>query len=275
MTNGTVNTACMTTSISNMDSRNSVIVYIIRQLISQGRKILLLSSRKRQLHTISDLLDEAGIKHPMTGHYITYGFYYGKTGMSRVAHKALLVESAKCDVVLGIDVIAKEGLDIPDRNTLIFATPPGTEVEQPVGRILRRFHKDINPMVIDLVDNTGNYMRHSKTRDAWYADEGYVIQSHTCNLDAQNTDALFTYIHTKMPAPERQCTPPPEAPNMEILLLTQSKDIRVNKPKPQKPKIAAHPPLEGPTLKSCLLADNSGLVSKRAPRGPDLHVFIE
>src|SRR3990167_7967692 len=117
------------------------------------------------------MLDAEGIKHPDTGKYITYGFYYGKKGMTRQAHRALLAESAKCDVVLGIDAIAKEGLDIPDMNTLIFATPGGVDVEQPVGRILRKFHKTMNPMVIDLVDNTGNYVKHSRERDTWYHEE--------------------------------------------------------------------------------------------------------
>lgn len=264
MGNGTVNTACMTTALAELETRNRLIVFVIRQMISQGRKILLISSRKRQLHTIKEYLDEAGIKHPMTGHYITYGFYYGKKGMSKVAHKALLAESARCDVVLGIDVIAKEGLDIPDRNTLIFATPPGTEVEQPVGRILRRFHTDLNPMVIDLVDCTGNYDRHSKERDTWYTEEGYIIQSHSHNLDdpVSDSETLMSYIHTKMPAPERQRTPPAETPNFARCMVGEpippvTKVKKVRKP---APKVST-----GPRLDSCLLADHSAIRREATP----------
>jgi len=148
MTTGITNTSGMTTAIAKLPERNLLIIFCIRHLIQQGRKILLLSSRREHLTTIKEMLDAERIKHSSTGALITYGFYYGKKGMSRQTHRALLAESAKCDVVLGIDTIAKEGLDIPDLNTLIFATPAGIEVEQPVGRILRKFHKDLNPMII-------------------------------------------------------------------------------------------------------------------------------
>lgn len=182
-----IRTAMMTTEISKLHERNQLIVFLIRQLTAQGRKILIISSRKGQLHKLRDMLDEASIRNPTTGKYITYGFYYGKKGMSRAAHRKLLTESAKCDVVLGIDIIAKEGLDIPDLNTLIFATPAGIEVEQPVGRILRKFHEHLPPMVIDLVDSTGNYKKHSKLRDDWYREEEYTIHEYDVTLKGHPT----------------------------------------------------------------------------------------
>ena len=86
---------------------------------------------------------------------------------------------------------------------MIFSTPPGIEIEQPVGRILRKFHKDFNPLVIDLVDNTGNYVKHSRERDKWYKDEGYVIQQETVELigDSHWSEQVQSYIHTKNPPP--------------------------------------------------------------------------
>ena len=179
----TKNTGAMTTAISGFEERNVLIIHMIRDLIAQGRKILLLSSRIPHLYRLKELLDEAAIKHPCTGKYATYGFYHGKRGMSKKNHKALLAKSSKCDVVMGIDMIAKEGLDIPDLNTLIFATPSGMDVEQPVGRILRKFHTDINPLVIDLVDNTGNYVNHSRERVKWYKEEEYIIHEGRAELN--------------------------------------------------------------------------------------------
>jgi hypothetical protein len=102
--------------------------------------------------------------------------------------------------VLGIDVIAKEGLDIPDLNTLIFATPAGMEIEQPVGRILRKFHKTLSPLVFDLVDNTGNYVKHSSERDKWYTDEGYILNELTIDLDhmtGETKEQIRDYIQNK------------------------------------------------------------------------------
>jgi superfamily II DNA or RNA helicase len=129
------------------------------------------------------MIDTTEVPGP-DGVQVTTGFYWGKTGVTRRVHRAMLAESAKCDLIFGIDVIAKEGLDIPGLNTLIFATPPGVEIEQPVGRILRKFHLDLNPVVLDLVDNTGNYVSHFNTRRDWYLDENYIINEITVNLDA-------------------------------------------------------------------------------------------
>jgi superfamily II DNA or RNA helicase len=179
---GTKNTSGMITAISQIEERNKLIIHVLSELCRQGRRILLLSSRKQHLHKIKEMLDEANIRNPVTGAAITYGFYYGKQGMNRQTHKALLAESAKSDIVLGIDIIAKEGLDIPDRNTLVWSTPPGVEIEQPAGRILRKYHKDINPMIIDIVDNTGNFPNHSRERNKWFTEEDYIIHDHTVEL---------------------------------------------------------------------------------------------
>ena len=145
-------------------------------------------------------------------------------------------------MVLGIDALAKEGLDIPDLNTLIFATPAGVDVEQPVGRILRKFHKGLNPMVIDLVDNTGNYVKHSKHRDAWYTDENYVIQDRHIQLVGTTwTEQVQGYIHTQDPPPQKIIPieePEPE-PELEICMLLESGEAL---PEPQaktKAKITA------------------------------------
>jgi len=200
MANGTKCTSAMTTNISKFTARNDLIIQVIREAIAQGRKILLLSSRKDHLHDIKKRLDDSSIR-TVEGVPLTSGFYYGKSGMNRVEHKRILAESAKCDVVLGIDVIAKEGLDIPDLNTLIFATPAGMEIEQPVGRILRKYHKNLNPIVFDLVDNTGNYTKHSSERDKWYTDEGYIINELKVELDVGNyADKIRDFIHNKQKA---------------------------------------------------------------------------
>lgn len=184
---GMKNTAAMTTQLSLLEERNMLLLDVLRNLIGQNRKILFLSSRREHLTTMFNLLKKNGFTYP-NGQLVTFGYYYGKHGMSRDDHKKLLQKSAKCDIVLGIDYLAKEGLDIPDLNTLVFGTPPGMEVEQPVGRILRKFHKDVNPLVIDLVDNTGNYAKHSAGRDTWYQEEDYIIQESELNLDKMDTE---------------------------------------------------------------------------------------
>lgn len=278
MPNGTINTMGITTEIAKLVERNVLIIFLIKQMIAQGRKILIISSRKSHLHTLKEMLDAEGIRHPSTGKYITYGFYYGKKGMTRQAHRALLKESAKCDVVLGIDKIANEGLDIPDLNSLIFATPPGIEIEQPVGRILRKFHINLNPMVVDLVDNTGNYVKHSKERNKWYLEEGYVIQDHRLELlgDACWTEDVTAFIHTKNPPPQKTKTikqveeenPPEEEPDFaECLLDSVKPKTKVTIKHKMAPSVSQGSTGHNPLTDSCLLHDNPALDHKTKPKG--------
>lgn len=197
MPSGTKNTAGMTTNLSIFDHRNLLLLETLRILVAENRKILFLSNRREHLTKMYNLLKKGAFKYS-DGHLATFGYYYGKTTMNREEHKKLLQTSAKCDIVLGIDHLAKEGLDIPDLNTLVFGTPPGMDVEQPVGRILRRFHKDVNPLVVDLVDNTGNYEKHSDERDLWYNDEDYIIQESSINLDKDFQSTLIDIFSGKI-----------------------------------------------------------------------------
>jgi superfamily II DNA or RNA helicase len=174
MNNGVKNTVAMITNLSKYDVRTALLVEMIRILMTQDRKILLLSGRREHLEQIYDLLGQAQIKN-VRGKNITFGYYYGNQGGNKQKHKQMLQESAKCDVVLGTVAIASEGLDLPDLNTEILATP-STDVEQAVGRILRKFHDKVNPIVIDLVDSFGNFSRQASTRNKFYKDEHYEVQ---------------------------------------------------------------------------------------------------
>jgi superfamily II DNA or RNA helicase len=247
---GTKNTSGMVTAISQIEERNQLIVFVLSELCRQGRRILLLSSRKQHLHRIKEMLDEAKIRNPVTGALVTYGFYYGKQGMNRQTHKALLAESAKSDIVLGIDIIAKEGLDIPDRNTLVWSTPPGVEIEQPAGRILRKYHKDINPMIIDIADNTGNFPNHSRERNKWFTEEDYIIHDHTVELLGSPDmwqAPVADYIH-KM--------------RMEPMLKRRKAKIETEQEEA----------LVGPDLTQCVLNDLNGLSESEKSKESDLPV---
>ena len=176
MSNGTKNTAGMATQISQFEMKNILTILILKLLVAQGRKILVLSSRRGHLEDLKSKLDEANLI-TSGNRYATYGLYYGNKGQNKKMHAEMLEVSSKCDIILGTDAIAKEGLDIPDLNTLVFSTPPGEDVEQAVGRILRKFHKDVHPVVVDLVDKTGNFPKHARTRNKWYTEEDYDIQN--------------------------------------------------------------------------------------------------
>lgn len=189
LSNGTKNTTGMISQLAEFPERNKLLLYTIGVLLQQGgqdlttktytgtgtgRTILVLSSRREHLEEMYEDLLAAKFRKP-DGNFATFGLYYGKQKMNKKAYKKMLEESAKCDIVLGTCQLAQEGLDIPTLNTLLFATPM-TDVIQAVGRILRKYHKDINPMVVDIVDKCGNFPKHSGIRRKFYKDEGYVIE---------------------------------------------------------------------------------------------------
>ncbi len=98
-------------------------------------------------------------------------------------------------LINGILVHNSEGLDIPTLNTEIMATPCG-DIEQSVGRILRRFHDKVNPMVIDFVDCFGNFQNQARTRAKFYKQEDYEIQDLKLPLgdDTRDLEPFMTEI---------------------------------------------------------------------------------
>ena len=68
--------------------------------------------------------------------------------------------------------MAAEALDIKTLTTLILATPK-TDVTQAVGRILRVKHEQ--PLVVDIIDQHGVFMRQWKKRESFYKKNNYKI----------------------------------------------------------------------------------------------------
>jgi hypothetical protein len=111
------------------------------------------------------------------------------------------------------------------------------EIEQPAGRILRKYHKDINPMIIDIVDNTGNFPNHSRERNKWFAEEDYIIHDHTVELI--NDTELW------------------KAPVADYLHKMKMETVRRRKAKIEKEREEAE---VGPDLTKCVLNDEDGNV---------------
>lgn len=191
--NGNKNTIGMISKLTGFSKRNNLIVKIISELMSkEDRKIIVLSGIRLHLDTLKDLIIKENIILK-NGNAVTVGFYRGNGGTSKSFHKKMLEDSSKCNILLATHHIASEGLDIPDLNCLIFATPM-SEVEQSCGRILRKKHT-INPVIIDIIDNFGNFVKQSYTRSKLYKAEKYNITTMTINLDQTlNTQSIKNFI---------------------------------------------------------------------------------
>ena len=181
--NGSDNRSLMVTNLVHIRKRNRLIMNIIVELYKMGRNVLFLSSRIKQIDKLFDkLLPNAGIDKNDIGKYI---------GGMKDEEKQI---SSKCRIILGSDVMADEGLDIPGLDALILASPK-SKVKQPVGRILRKDIYDIHPLVIDIVDlDVPNFLKQSRKRNTYYNSQKYNI--HEINISDYKLKDYFKYNDT-------------------------------------------------------------------------------
>tara|TARA_Y100000991_G_C21975127_1_gene351799 strand:- start:3989 stop:5467 length:1479 start_codon:yes stop_codon:yes gene_type:complete len=156
-----VNKAGTITRLSKISKRNKFTVELIKDILDEdGRKILVLSDRIEHLNKLKEKLDKIGINND---------YYIG--GMKQTK----LDESAKCTVILASYGMASEALDIPELNTLIMATPR-RNIEQSVGRILRKKEHNVQPLIVDIVDQLPSFNNQGMARRKFYKKLNYNIK---------------------------------------------------------------------------------------------------
>lgn len=87
------------------------------------------------------------------------------------------LNDGKINVVLATYALAKEGLDVPNLNYVVFASPvkDATTVEQASGRVGRKAENKPYGVVIDYVDDFGLLIGFSKKRNSVYKRLEYEI----------------------------------------------------------------------------------------------------
>jgi superfamily II DNA or RNA helicase len=177
--NGKVRPDCvkMITNLITLESRNQHIINVIDQLRKDPeRKILILSGRKNHLTHLKNSVDKL-IQNDVDAEIILKDecktYYY--TGDIKRDERTEAEKEA--DILFGTYDMAHEGLDIDRLNTIILTTPK-KDVEQAVGRILRKIlqNGDIRPLVVDFVDNLPIFSRQGETRETFYKKSKYVQQ---------------------------------------------------------------------------------------------------
>ena len=160
---GEVNRPKTLNRIVAIEQRNHFIIDLLKEvMLEPDRKVLILSDRIEHLNLLKKLIDEMDIKYSCE-------YYIG--GMTQ---KKLDIAS-NAQIILGSYGMASEGLDIPTLNTLIMATPR-REVEQSIGRIIRRNDNIIQPMIIDIVDMLPCFVNQGIYRRKLYKKLNYVIE---------------------------------------------------------------------------------------------------
>lgn len=145
------------------DVRNSFITRLVLYYVRQNRKIIVFSDRVAHCE-ILDMFFKANYK---LEDKISDSF----TGKKK---KEQLDEAMKADVIFATYAIFREGIDCPELDTLIFATPK-SDVIQAVGRILRQYNNK-TPIVIDVVDNIQILKYQYYKRKKYYRSKDYVIK---------------------------------------------------------------------------------------------------
>lgn len=192
MYNGEVNRPRTINRIVKLKKRNKFIMKLLFDIMEEkGRQILLLSDRIEHLENLKEKIEEDG--------RYTVGFYVG--GMKQKK----LDESAECNIVLGSYGMASEGLNIPSLNTLVMTTPR-KEVEQSVGRIIRKVHESITPLVVDIVDQLPCFANQGMHRRRLYKRLDYNVMLH----EVEDNKILSSTNISKEAVKSKQIKPEPK-----------------------------------------------------------------
>ena len=155
----------MINNITEFSPRNDVLIDEIKTCFGEGRKTLVLSDRRNHLKEIKKRLDELGDVE------ITSGYYLG--GLKQKELK----EAEGKNVMLGTFSMASEGFDCKELDTIILASPK-SNIEQAVGRILRKKKEDriVVPLIIDIIDDFSVFARQGEKRAKFYKKNDYEIE---------------------------------------------------------------------------------------------------
>jgi superfamily II DNA or RNA helicase len=156
---GKLNYSDMINGLTKMSSRNECILEILTGLFEDiNRKILVLSDRREHLINLYNSFKD--------NTSTDCGLFLGSMKL------ADLEKSKQSRVIFATYKAFGEGVSERDLNTLLLITPKKSNdsgnLDQIVGRIFRKDHLEIPPMIIDLVDNFSVFSAQSRGRLAFY-----------------------------------------------------------------------------------------------------------
>lgn len=191
----------MLSELIEMPKRNKLIIELIKYNANTGRRILILSDRRSHLVHLKKQFDED------LSITFTYGLFLG------AMKTADLLKSKSSQVIFATFQAFGEGVSEKDLDTLILITPKkftghlknsvkneSGKLEQIVGRIFRKEHTELHPMIIDLQDNFSVYKNQSAQRKVFYKQhfKELILEDEMINLDNYEIDKInINSIETK------------------------------------------------------------------------------
>jgi hypothetical protein len=206
---GRPNVTTMETNIVNFAPRTEFVLSLLPPLISEGRKIIILTSRRDHIADLLEQITQLGIA--------SCGPYVG--GMKLDARN----ETKAKQILVATYKMAEEGFDCQELDTLIMATPKKTKksITQSCGRIMRK-SKNVRtkiPLIIDVVDVFSSFGRWFKQRRQYYVSQNYRLAEFEVHCPDDTVKSgraepvLDTLVNTRDPANQQNrivCTQEPK-----------------------------------------------------------------
>lgn len=158
---GTVLYPAMITMMVNDKERNDRIIIILQGLIEEGRRIMVVSERRKHLDALLQRLPEGA----------DASLYVGETTKKRKREREA---GADCQVLFTTYGMGEEGLDLPWLDTLVMVTPR-KNLDQIIGRILRHHPGKGTPRIVDVVDEFSMFYGMGRRRRRLYREKGYTV----------------------------------------------------------------------------------------------------
>lgn len=169
---GTIVYSDLIKDLTSDRKRNEKIAEDIKALINSDEtaRILVLSDRVEHLSTLREILSEYKVRQLMA---------LSNSKKAREERRQVLkdLNDGNINVVLATYALAKEGLDVPNLNYVVFASPQKDEttVTQSAGRVGRKAEGKEYGTVIDYVDDFGMLRGFSKKRNSIYKKLEYEV----------------------------------------------------------------------------------------------------
>ncbi len=176
---GQVQMPTMINNICNYKRRTVCFMQRVIELLNENRErqILILSDRREHLGEMYAIAHEMGMD--------SVGYYIG--GMK----EEKLKKSEGCRLLLGTYPMASTGLDIPSLNGIVLASPR-SDIIQSIGRIDRKVHENIQPIIIDCVDSFSLFESQARKRLAVFKKKGYEVKDIHIQIDTPQYPILAT-----------------------------------------------------------------------------------
>ena len=166
---GTLNYAKLISDITENKNRNAVIVGEIQRATQNGG-VLVLSDRLQHLDALEKRL--CAVFPYRTARL---GIASTKAEKERRARILTDLNNGLLNVVFATYKLAKEGIDVPNLRTVVFATPQKdkTTVIQSAGRVARKADGKEYGTVVDFSDDFGMLKGYEKKRRGYYKKNFY------------------------------------------------------------------------------------------------------